>query len=108
MVINTLTADNACGRLGPTYANYVLALDLTEVSTLQPFADATVRDRLGDPLQLNLNDLATDCPKNQQDPAAYMVYTSDGAVINPHPVANRYNRCNPRLVMPDRMKSVGL
>src|ERR1700710_3052784 len=99
MVINTLTADNACGRLGPTYTNYVLPLDLTDISTMQPYADITAIQRLGDPLQLNLDDLATDCPKDQSLPAAETVYTSDGAVINPHPVADNYNRCNPRLVM---------
>lgn len=99
MVINTLTAYNDCGRLGPTYKDYILSLDLTDVSTMQPFPDATARDRLGDPRQLTLADLATDCPKNQDRPVSQTLITSSGAVIDPHPIDDDWNRCNPRLSM---------
>lgn len=108
MIINTLTASNACGPLGPTYTDYTLSMDLTDVSTLQPFPDATARYRIGDSKQLDLADLATDCPKFSDRPPDQTLILSDGGIVDTHPIANDWNRCNPRLVMPSAMKSVGL
>ena len=108
MIINTLTAYNPCGRVGPTYKDYILSMDLTDVSSLRPYPDATARDRLGDPRQLTLADLATNCPKFSDTPEGQTLIHSAGAIIDEHPVENDWNRCNPRLVMPDQMKSVGL
>jgi len=109
MAINTLTAYNPCGQLGPTYADVVVSFDLTEVFTYQPYADATTRDRLGDPQQLTLADLATDCPQNAgAPPPSETLLTTSGAIIIEHPVEDAWNRCNPMISMPDRMRSVGL
>jgi hypothetical protein len=107
MLINTLSAYNPCGQLGPTYTDLVFAFDLTEVFTFQPYADATVQTREGPPQQLTLADLATNCPKDAK-PEATMLTTINGVVIDEHPVANTFDRCNPALSMPDAMRSVGL
>jgi len=108
MVINTLTAYNPCGRVGPTYKDYIISMDLTDVSTMRPYPDATARDRLGDPRQITLADLATNCPKFSDTPHDQTLIHSSGAIIDEHPIENDWNRCNPRLVMPAQMKSVGL
>ncbi|KAH8588060.1 hypothetical protein B0O99DRAFT_375216 [Bisporella sp. PMI_857] len=108
MIINTLTAYNSCGRVGPTYKDFIISMDLTDVSTMQPYPDATARDRLGDPRQLTLADLATDCPKFSDRPEGQTLIHSSGAIIDEHPIDNDWNRCNPRLMMPPQMKSVGL
>jgi len=49
MMVNTVTGDNPCGPLGPNYKNLVVSMDLTDVSTLQPYADHTVTTRMGPP-----------------------------------------------------------
>jgi hypothetical protein len=108
MIIDTLTAHNDCGRLGPTYSKFILPLDLTDVSTMQPYPDATAQNRIGGPRQLTLADLSTDCPKDHARPQVKTLITTNGVVINPHPNDNIYDRCNPQLLMPDLMVSVGL
>lgn len=101
MIVNTLTGDNSCGPLGPTYANAVISMELTEVSTLQPFADHTVTTRMGPPQQLVLSDLMNGCP------GTYATFSTDGAFLNTHPVFGTYNRCHPRFVYPIQLKRLG-
>lgn len=101
MMVNTLTGDNSCGPLGPTYTNEVISMDLTDVYTLQPYADHTVTTRMGPPLPLTLSDLTSNCLNT------YGTFSTDGAYINTHPVYGNYNRCHPRFVFPIELKRVG-
>lgn len=100
-MVNTMFAENNCGPLGPTYANAVVSMDLTDVSTLQPYADHTVTTRMGQPKQLNLSDLQYNCLNT------YGTFSTDGAYINTHPVYGNYNRCYPRFVFPIQLKRIG-
>lgn len=101
MRINTVTGANNCGLLGPTYADKVISMDLTDVSTLQPYADHTVTTRMGPPEQLYLSDLTINCKET------YSTFSTDGAYINTHPVYGMYNRCHPRFVFPIELKRIG-
>lgn len=101
MMVNTITGENDCGPLGPTYTNAVVSMDLTDVSTLQPYADHTVTTRMGPPQQLVLSDLENNCLNT------YSTFSTDGAYINTHPVYGNYNRCHPRFVFPIQLKRIG-
>jgi hypothetical protein len=101
MIVNTIAGENACGPLGPTYASAIISMDLTDVSTLQPFADHTVTTRMGPPEQLQLTDLQSGCP------GTYATFSTDGAFLNTHPVFGTYNRCHPRFVYPIELKRLG-
>jgi hypothetical protein len=80
MVVNTITGDNSCGPLGPTYTNAVISIDLANVSTFQPYADHTATTRMGPPRQLTLSDIMSGCP------GTYATFSTDGAFLNTHPV----------------------
>lgn len=101
MIVNTITGDNSCGPLGPTYSNAVISMDLTDVSTLQDYPDHTAASRLGPPLPLTLSDIISGCP------GTYATFSTDGAFVNTHPVAGPYNRCHPRFVFPVELKRLG-
>ncbi|RFU28805.1 hypothetical protein B7463_g7552, partial [Scytalidium lignicola] len=101
MRVNTITGQNDCGQLGPTFKNAVVSMDLTEVSTLQPYADHTVTTRMGPPQPLLLRDLTSNCL------STYGSFSTDGAFLNTHPVFGNYNRCNPRFVFPIQFKRIG-
>jgi hypothetical protein len=101
MMVNTITGDNDCGPLGPTYSNKVVSMGLTDVSTLQPYADHTVTTRMGPPQQLTLSDLESNCLNT------YGTFSTDGAFVNTHPVYGNYNRCHPRFVFPIELKRIG-
>ena len=101
MMVNTVTGENSCGPLGPTFVNKVISMDLTDVSTLQAYADHTVTTRMGPPLPLTLSDLTSDCLNT------YSTFSTDGAYVNTHPVYGMYNRCHPRFVFPIEIKRLG-
>lgn len=101
MVVNTITGDNACGALGPTYKDAVISMDFTELLTLQPYADHTVQTRMGPPRALTMQDILSGCP------GTYATFSTDGAFINTHPVYGPYNRCHPRFVFPIQLKRLG-
>jgi hypothetical protein len=65
LVINTIYGTNSLGRAGPSGTSQVFAVDLDEVSTLDPQNQAT--------RQLTLNDLYTNCP--QSVPASVIATT---------------------------------
>jgi hypothetical protein len=100
MLINTITGDNNCGPLGPTYTNKVVSMNITDVSTLPPYADATAVERIGaQERQLTLSDLLN-CPSDTVAPASSIL-------MDPHPILDEYNRCNPRLVFPHQASAIG-
>jgi len=101
MQVNTITGDNSCGPLGPTYAYKVISLDMTELTTLQPYADHTVTTRMGPPQALTLSDITSNCLNT------YSSFSTDGAFLNTHPVYGNYNRCNPRFIFPIQLKRLG-
>ncbi|KAE9376038.1 hypothetical protein N431DRAFT_543391 [Stipitochalara longipes BDJ] len=101
MRVNTVTGENSCGPLGPTFANQVISMDLTDVLTLQPYADHTVTTRMGPPIPLTLSDLTSDCQNT------YATFSTDGAYVNTHPVYGMYNRCHPRFEFPIQIKRLG-
>ena len=100
-MVNTIFGENNCGPLGPTYSNAVFSMDLTDVSTLQPYQDNTATTRMGPPRQLVLSDLEFNCLNT------YGTFSTDGAYINTHPVYGNYNRCHPRYVFPIQLKRLG-
>jgi hypothetical protein len=104
MVVNTISGSNKCGALGPTYSNKVISMLISDVSTLQPYANKDAHTRLGPERQLTLSDFEN-CPKSQAEPAHDKLLS---AIFDPHPVKNTFNRCNPHLVMPYQMKELGL
>ncbi|OBT68476.1 hypothetical protein VE03_02786 [Pseudogymnoascus sp. 23342-1-I1] len=97
MVVNTIYGWNPCGPLGPTTSNAIFGFDLTDVSTLVPYDDETATTRRKT-RQLYLSDLGKDCPATQDS----------AAVTNTHPVKNADSRCNPNLIIPPAIKSLGL
>jgi hypothetical protein len=74
-------------------------MDLTDVYTLQPYANAQATTPLGPPQILSLSDLATDCPQTQ--------LSNSAAITNTHPIADTFDRCNPRLIPPIEVKRLG-
>jgi hypothetical protein len=101
MVVNTISGYNWCGALGPTFSSAVISMDITDVSTLQPYSDAAAATRMGGPQQLTLTDLEH-CPKTEKEPENIW-----SKIFDPHPNKDQYNRCNPHLVMPLQMKQLG-
>lgn len=99
MIVNTITGSNNCGPLGPTYSTKVIPMDLSDVYTIQPYADATATTNEGPPALLTLSDLEN-CPN-------YKDISTTGQILATHPVDNTYNRCNPRLVFPVELKRLG-
>ncbi|KFZ23355.1 hypothetical protein V502_02165 [Pseudogymnoascus sp. VKM F-4520 (FW-2644)] len=97
MVVNTIYGWNPCGPLGPTTSNAIFAFDITDVSTLVPYADETATTRRST-RQLYLSDLGTNCPATQDS----------AAVTNTHPVKNADSRCNPNLIIPPQIKGIGM
>lgn len=97
MVVNTIYGWNPCGALGPTTSNAIFAFDLTDVSTLVPYTDETATYRRST-RQLYLSDLGINCPATQNSALA----------TNTHPVKNDDVRCNPNLIIPPQIKSLGL
>jgi len=87
--VATMEARNYCGQLiGPVVTDFITGYNLNSVSTLQPYADATVTTRMGPPQQLQLNDLRPDCP---------MVEAAD-VPVNNHNIFNETDvGCNPVL-----------
>lgn len=98
MVVNTITGSNDCGALGPTYATEVISMDITDVYTIPPYANATATLQ-SSAVPLTLSDLQN-CP-------SYSHISTDGAIQNDHPVSDTYNRCNPRLIFPIELKRLG-
>ncbi|KAH8892709.1 hypothetical protein GQ53DRAFT_840577 [Thozetella sp. PMI_491] len=97
MIINTLHASNECGPLGPAPTSAIFAFDLTDVSTLVPFTDATAHGRMTS-RQLELNDLDIGCSQSfdMSQIQTQTYYTEDDA-----------HRCNPRLAIPRDIKRYG-
>lgn len=101
MLLGTASAWNSCGGndrapLGWTVTSTVVPMDLTDISTLQPYADATATTR-GPPLQLQLSDLDFSACSS----------TEPAASIQRHPLDNASNRCNPSLQWPIQLKRIG-
>ncbi|OBT73715.1 hypothetical protein VF21_07189 [Pseudogymnoascus sp. 05NY08] len=97
MVVKTIYGWNPCGPLGPTTSNAIFGFDLTDVSTLVPYADETATGRRST-RQLYLSDLGKNCPATQ----------NSAAMTNTHPVKNADSRCNPNLIIPKQIKQIGL
>ncbi|KAE8444955.1 hypothetical protein EG329_014082 [Mollisiaceae sp. DMI_Dod_QoI] len=96
--VNTLYGYNTCGPLGPNYVSQAFPMALSDVSTLPPYADASVTTR--DPArQLTLSDL--------ENCEHYTSVQTEGVLTDDHPVSNAYNRCNPRLWVPLEFRRVG-
>jgi hypothetical protein len=97
MIVNTIYARNPCGPLGPSTSREVFAFDLTDVSTLAPYTDATATTRRST-VQLELSDLATDCDKT---------YNRTELATQTHPILDDDTRCNPFLAFPPAVKRYG-
>lgn len=104
MVLETVAASNKCGQLGPQFTNYPLALNPSDVSTLQLFHDAAAHSMIGAPQILDLDDIATDC----EDAAFEGRTLTAGPHWTTHPYAgDDFNRCSPRIAWPPQLKSLG-
>ncbi|RAL68181.1 hypothetical protein DID88_008888 [Monilinia fructigena] len=80
--INTMKATDLCGKqVGPTIKNYAVGYDVTDVYTLQPYANTKVKTRMGDPKQLQLSDLRTDCPQTTILPEDMFDYLETNHVL---------------------------
>ena len=97
MVIDTLYGNNPCGPLGPTATSAIFAFDLTDVSTLVPYMDATATTRRST-RQLYLSDLGVDCSTS---------FDESSLRSQTHPTKDVANRCNPSLVIPIEIKRYG-
>jgi hypothetical protein len=97
MVIDTIYGYNTCGPLGPTSSNAIFAFDLTDVSTLVPYAHTTETYR---PYtrQLQLSDLGRDCASVSRETA--VATKTWGTKSNE-------TRCNPNLIVPAAIKRYG-
>lgn len=98
MVVNTIYGWNPCGPLGPTTTDAIFAFDLTDVSTLVPYTDVSATSRRST-RQLHLSDLALDCSTAMD---------TSSLATNTHPMKNDDVRCNPALIIPPEIKSIGL
>ncbi|ESZ97341.1 hypothetical protein SBOR_2271 [Sclerotinia borealis F-4128] len=98
--INTMKATDLCGKqVGPTIKNYAVGYDVTDVYTMQPFANTKVKTRMGDPKQLQLSDLRTDCPQTTILPEDIFDYLETN-----HVVLGEDSRCNPILSWPTDLR----
>ncbi|KAF4635416.1 hypothetical protein G7Y89_g2681 [Cudoniella acicularis] len=96
-VINTMIATDYCGNtVGPTFKNYITSYNITDVSTLQPYANAKATTRMGNPEQLHLSDLKSNCPQ------AYTAPAQNHNIWN-----TRDPGCNPVLVWRTDLKDAG-
>ncbi|KAG9237134.1 hypothetical protein BJ875DRAFT_174735 [Amylocarpus encephaloides] len=91
-------SDASGAQLGPTMANKFFAFHLTDVSTLQPYAN----ERETGPMttrQLTLSDLYSDCPP---------VADTSSLSSQTHPLqGDRGYRCFPRFAIPSQIKEWG-
>ncbi|KAB8304448.1 hypothetical protein EYC80_003843 [Monilinia laxa] len=98
--INTMKATDLCGKqVGPTIKNYAVGYDVTDVYTLQPYANTKVKTRMGDPKQLRLSDLRTDCPQTTILPEDMFDYLETN-----HVVLGQDSQCNPILSWPTDLR----
>jgi len=62
-IIQTMAPLDWCSQpIGPIITNFITSFPLSEVYTLQPFANSVTDVRMGPPEQLQLSDLQPDCP----------------------------------------------
>lgn len=94
--LNTLSATNKCGPLGPTASNAIFAYNLNDVSTLKPTPIGVTTEYRRETAQLQLSDLAYSCPSTEPTEEEAKSY-----------VQNDVNRCNPRLAWPMDFKRFG-
>ena len=91
-----MMATDLCGnQVGPTIKNYAVGYDVTDVYTLQPFANTIATTRMGAPKQLQLSDLRMDCPKTTILPDDIFDYLETN-----HVVLGKDSQCNPILSWP--------
>lgn len=100
MVVNSVSASNKCGQLGPTYKSVVIAVHPSALSTIPPYADAAAKTRIGPTRVLTLSDIASGCPDN-----ANRAIT--GQYVVTHPVQGQSARCNPQVVWPTQLVPMG-
>jgi len=95
-----MKATDLCGKqVGPTIKNYAVGYDVTDVYTLQPYANTKVKTRMGDPKQLQLSDLRTDCPQTTILPEDMFDYLETN-----HVVLGQDSQCNPILSWPTDLR----
>ncbi|KAH8885281.1 hypothetical protein GQ53DRAFT_810258 [Thozetella sp. PMI_491] len=97
MIINTLHASNECGPLGPAPTSAIFAFDLTDVSTLVPYTDASETSAQSS-RQLHLSDLGVGCSQN---------FNISKIQTQTHYTKDAAHRCNPRLAVPIEIKRYG-
>ncbi|KAF4993523.1 hypothetical protein FGRMN_6452 [Fusarium graminum] len=97
MIINTMYAENPCGPLGPSAGREIFAFDLTEVSTLVPYADDTASMQRAT-RQLYLSDLDTHCTRS---------FNRTELATQKRPTKDDDSRCNPFLTVPKKFKEYG-
>lgn len=104
MVINTLSGYNSCGQVGPTMSNVVISLDPSDVSTIALYTASDQQVNTTPAALLTLNDIISGCSTVTMTEAS-----TNGAIQNPHAMANDYNRCFPALAIPTaQIESLGL
>jgi len=100
LVVNTLRATNNCGKLGPTFKNEVVPMDLTDVSTITMVESGGKLHST--PAPLTLADIASNCSEFHE------TLSTDGAVpLTGKYTDNGWNRCNPRVFPPMQFKRLG-
>lgn len=100
MVVNSVSASNSCGQLGPTYKSIVIAVHPSALSTIPPYANAAVTTRIGPTRVLTMSDIASGCPNNAGKPI-------QGEYVVSHPVEGVSARCNPQVVWPTQLLPMG-
>ncbi|KAM3073701.1 hypothetical protein ACMFMF_006904 [Clarireedia jacksonii] len=104
MVINTISAYNDCGQVGPTMKDIVLSMDPTDVSTIALYTATDQQVNKTPPTMLTLTDLINGCSTLTMTAAS-----TTGAIVNDHAMANEYNRCFPALAIPSlAIETLGL
>lgn len=101
MLVHGVSADNACGDLGPTFGDNVISMPISDVLTMQPYANAAATTRMGPPRQLTLTDF-DNCPALTKS-----LWDLIPVIADEHPNMDTFNRCNPHLAVPAALRALG-
>ncbi|KAG9237259.1 hypothetical protein BJ875DRAFT_540615 [Amylocarpus encephaloides] len=102
LIVDNIGATNACGGLGPTFVDRVIAMDPADVFTLQGYADYSDHEQIGEPKVLNLDDLQNcDLEPYHSEVTTHEDWTERPLATDP------FNRCSPRISWPTQIQSLG-